>query len=110
MSFQVKAVDGNVEEKSQAQVEETLLKKHEEQFEDSADTNVDDGIDRVNFNSQGAQEIKSEKEKEESLPEFSDKTFFHILRKDTTRILILLMNCLRKKRQMMNYQKMCLSI
>ena len=81
MSFQVKAVDGNVEEKSQAQVEETLLKKHEEQFEDSADTNVDDGIDRVNFNSQGAQEIKSEKEKEESLPEFSDKDVLSYIKK-----------------------------
>ena len=32
MSFEVKSVDGNVEEKSKAQVEETLLKKHEEQF------------------------------------------------------------------------------
>ena len=33
MEFTVKAVDGNVEEKSRAQVEETLLKEHEEQFE-----------------------------------------------------------------------------
>ena len=72
MSFEVKSVDGNVEEKSKAQVEETLLKKHEEQFEDSADKPVDDGIDRVNFNSQKAPEVKSEKVKEESLPEFSD--------------------------------------
>ena len=52
MSFEVKSVDGNVEEKSRAQVEETLLKKHEEQFEDTADKPVDDGIDRVNFSSQ----------------------------------------------------------
>ena len=69
MSFEVKSVDGNVEEKSKAQVEETLLKKHEEQFEDSVDKPVDDGIDRVNFNSQKAPEVKSEKVKEESLSE-----------------------------------------
>ena len=60
MSFEVKSVDGNVEEKSRAQVEETLLKKHEEQFEDTADKPVDDGIDRVNFSSQETQEIKVE--------------------------------------------------
>ena len=30
MEFTVKSVDGNVEEKSRAQVEETLLKEHEE--------------------------------------------------------------------------------
>ena len=60
MSFEVKSVDVNVEEKSRAQVEETLLKKHEEQFEDTADKPVDDGIDRVNFSSQETQEIKVE--------------------------------------------------
>lgn len=81
MSFEVKAVDGNVEEKSKAQVEETLLKKHEEQFEDSTDKPVNDGIDRVNFNSQGAPEVKSEKVKEESLPEFSDKDVLSYIKK-----------------------------
>jgi hypothetical protein len=60
MEFKVKAVDGNVEEKSRAQVEETLLKKHEEQFENTADKPVDDGIDRVNFSSQETQKIKVE--------------------------------------------------
>ena len=60
MSFEVKSVDVNVEEKSRAQVEETLLKKHEEQFEDTADKPVDDGIDRVNFSSQETKEIKVE--------------------------------------------------
>ena len=34
MEFKVKAVDGNVEEKSRAQVEEALLKEHAEQFEE----------------------------------------------------------------------------
>ena len=81
MSFEVKSVDGNVEEKSKAQVEETLLKKHEEQFEDSADKPVDDGIDRVNFNSQKAPEVKSEKVKEESLPEFSDTDVLSYIKK-----------------------------
>jgi hypothetical protein len=60
MSFEVKSVDVNVEEKSRAQVEETLLKKHEEQFENTADKPVDDGIDRVNFSSQETQKIKVE--------------------------------------------------
>lgn len=60
MSFEVKSVDVNVEEKSRAQVEETLLKKHEEQFEDTADKPVNDGIDRVNFSSQETKEIKVE--------------------------------------------------
>jgi|TARA_R110000796_G_scaffold142140_1_gene258581 hypothetical protein len=81
MSFEVKSVDGNVEEKSKAQVEETLLKKHEEQFEDSVDKPVDDGIDRVNFNSQKAPEVKSEKVKEESLPEFSDTDVLSYIKK-----------------------------
>ena len=41
----VKAVDANVEEKSRAQVEETLLKKHDDQFNES-----NDSIDKVNLN------------------------------------------------------------
>lgn len=84
MSFEVKSVDGNVEEKSRAQVEETLLKKHEEQFEDSVDKTVNDGIDRVNFSSQETQEtqeVKGEKEKEESLPEFSDTDVLSYIKK-----------------------------
>ena len=40
----VKLVDENVEEKSRAQVEETLLKEHEEQYKESSD-----GIERIDF-------------------------------------------------------------
>ena len=51
MEFQVKAIDGNVEEKSKAQVEETLLKEHEEQYEDSS--NKDDSIARIDLRTSG---------------------------------------------------------
>ena len=47
MEFTVKAVDGNVEEKSRAQVEETLLKEHEEPFEQKKVEN--DSIEKIDF-------------------------------------------------------------
>jgi len=58
----VKAVDGDVEQKSRAQVEETLLKEHEEQYVDS--DNKDDSIDRVDFRT-SAKETTEENEGEE---------------------------------------------
>tara|TARA_R110000803_G_scaffold95241_4_gene163055 strand:- start:151 stop:1290 length:1140 start_codon:yes stop_codon:yes gene_type:complete len=49
MSFQVKEVDGNVEEKSRAQVEETLLKEHEEHFEEESEKSISNEIDKVDL-------------------------------------------------------------
>ena len=45
--MKVKAVEANAEEKSRAEVEEGLLKKHEEQYE--PEDKKDDGIDRISF-------------------------------------------------------------
>jgi hypothetical protein len=58
----VKAVDANVEQKSRVQVEETLLKEHEEQYADSEDK--DDSIARVDFRTTG-KETTEENEGEE---------------------------------------------
>jgi len=67
MEFKVKAVDANVEEKSRAQVEETLLKEHEQQFE--AKPEVSDGIDRVDLsvktNSSSEEKLENETNVEE---------------------------------------------
>ena len=95
MEFTVKAVDANVEEKSRAQVEETLLKKHEEQFEDTADKPVDDGIDRVNFSSQETKVEDTPVEETEVKLEENDVLlyiknryngrYWHVLPKDMSR-------------------------
>jgi hypothetical protein len=53
----VKAVEANAEEKSRAEVEEGLLKKHEDQYEPTEEK--DDGIDRVSFVNGGSQTTSS---------------------------------------------------
>ena len=67
----VKAVDVNVEEKSRAQVEETLLKEHEEQYKDSSD-----GIERIDFrnkeNSSTTETIVDEGKTDETKKENTD--------------------------------------
>tara|TARA_R110000751_G_scaffold4830_1_gene23246 strand:- start:612 stop:953 length:342 start_codon:yes stop_codon:yes gene_type:complete len=113
MEFTVKAVDGNVEEKSRAQVEETLLKEHKEQFEQKE--TKDESIDKIDFSNKEnstTEEISVDETKNEetSLPEFTDDDVISYIKKDTIKILIQLMNCLRKKRQTLIYQKMYLRI
>ena len=84
MEFTVKAVDGNVEEKSRAQVEETLLKEHEEQFEQKE---VEDkSIDKIDFSNKenstteetSVDETKSE---ETSIPELNDDDVISYIKK-----------------------------
>jgi len=55
--MKVKAVEANAEEKSRAEVEEGLLKKHEDQYEPTEEK--DDGIDRVSFVDGGNQTTSS---------------------------------------------------
>jgi hypothetical protein len=74
MEFKVKAVDGNVEEKSRAQVEEALLKEHAEQFEQQ---NKEKPIEKIDLSETKAESSDSksndETETEElSLPELKD--------------------------------------
>ena len=84
MEFTVKAVDGNVEEKSRAQVEETLLKEHEEQFEQKEVE--DNSIDRIDFSNKenstteetSVDETKSE---ETSIPELNDDDVISYIKK-----------------------------
>jgi hypothetical protein len=82
----VKLVDENVEEKSRAQVEETLLKEHEEQYKESSD-----GIERIDFskseNSSTEETLVDEAKKDESkkdettLPEFNDDDVISYIKK-----------------------------
>ena len=74
MEFKVEAVDGNVEEKSRAQVEEALLKEHAEQFEQQ---NKEKPIEKIDLSETKAESSDSksndETETEElSLPELKD--------------------------------------
>ena len=82
----VKVVDANVEEKSRAQVEETLLKEHEDQYKDSSD-----GIERIDFsnkqNSSTTETIVDEgktdetKKDETASPEFNDDDVISYIKK-----------------------------
>jgi hypothetical protein len=77
----VKLVDENVEEKSRAQVEETLLKEHEEQYKESSD-----GIERIDFskseNSSTEETLVDEAKKDETtLPEFNDDDVISYIKK-----------------------------
>ena len=82
----VKVVDANVEEKSRAQVEETLLKEHEDQYKDSSD-----GIERIDFSNKQdssttetivdkgkTDEIKKD---ETASPEFNDDDVISYIKK-----------------------------
>ena len=84
MEFTVKAVDKNVEEKSRAQVEETLLKKHEEQFDKKVveDKSIDK-IDLTNNKNSTTEEISVDETKDEetSLPEFGDNDVISYIKK-----------------------------
>jgi hypothetical protein len=73
MEFQVKAVGANVEEKSRAQVEETLLKEHEEQFEEKSNTPPSDGIDKVDFRSKKEPENKEGSTEETKVEDTSEE-------------------------------------
>jgi hypothetical protein len=64
MEFKVKAVDGNVEEKSRAQVEEALLKEHAEQFEQQ---NTEKPIDKIDLS--GKENSPVEEQPKEALKE-----------------------------------------
>jgi len=84
MEFTVKAVDGNVEEKSRAQVEETLLKEHKEQFEKKE--TKDESIDKIDFSNKEnstTEEISVDETKNEetSLPEFTDDDVISYIKK-----------------------------
>ena len=84
MEFTVKAVDGNVEEKSRAQVEETLLKEHKEQFEQKE--TKDESIDKIDFSNKEnstTEEISVDETKNEetSLPEFTDDDVISYIKK-----------------------------
>jgi len=74
MEFKVKAVDGNVEEKSKAQVEEALLKEHAEQFEQQNTEKPIDKIDLSGKESEPNEELKEAVKdfEEQSLPELKD--------------------------------------
>ncbi len=74
MEFKVKAVDGNVEEKSKAQVEEALLKEHAEQFEEQ---NTEKPIDKIDLSEKQNSPVEEKstdetKIEEQSLPELKD--------------------------------------
>ena len=74
MEFKVKAVDGNVEEKSRAQVEEALLKEHAEQFEEQ---NKEKPIEKIDLSETKTESSDSKsndetKTEEPSLPELKD--------------------------------------
>jgi len=74
MEFKVKAVDGNVEEKSKAQVEEALLKEHAEQFEQQ---NTEKPIDKIDLSGKENSPVEEKstdetKIEEQSLPELKD--------------------------------------
>ena len=84
MEFTVKAVDGNVEEKSRAQVEETLLKEHEEQFEQKKVEN--DSIEKIDFSNKENStteetSVDETKNEETSLPELSDDDVISYIKK-----------------------------
>ena len=84
MEFTVKAVDGNVEEKSRAQVEETLLKEHEEQFEQKKVEN--DSIEKIDFSNKENStteetSVDETKNEETSLPEFTDDDVISYIKK-----------------------------
>ena len=84
MEFTVKAVDGNVEEKSRAQVEETLLKEHEEQFEQKKVE--DDSIEKIDFSNKENStteetSVDETKNEETSLPEFTDDDVISYIKK-----------------------------
>ena len=84
MEFTVKAVDGNVEEKSRAQVEETLLKEHEEQFEQKKVE--DDSIEKIDFSNKENStteetSVDETKNEETSLPELSDDDVISYIKK-----------------------------
>ena len=84
MEFTVKAVDGNVEEKSRAQVEETLLKEHEEQFEQKkVEDNSIEKIDFSNKENSTTEEtsVDETKNEETSLPELSDDDVISYIKK-----------------------------
>ena len=74
MEFKVKAVDGNVEEKSKAQVEEALLKEHAEQFEEQNTEKPIDKIDLSETQNSPVEEKSTDETKieEQSLPELKD--------------------------------------
>ena len=84
MEFTVKAVDGNVEEKSRAQVEETLLKEHKEQFEQKE--TKDESIDKIDFSNKENStteetSVDETKNEETSLPELSDDDVISYIKK-----------------------------
>ena len=84
MEFTVKAVDGNVEEKSRAQVEETLLKEHEEQFEQKKVE--DDSIEKIDFSNKENStteetSVDETKNEETSLPELTDDDVISYIKK-----------------------------
>jgi len=84
MEFTVKAVDGNVEEKSRAQVEETLLKEHEKQFEQKKVEN--DSIEKIDFSNKENStteetSVDETKNEETSLPELNDNDVISYIKK-----------------------------
>ena len=83
MEFTVKAVDANVEEKSRAQVEETLLKQHEEQFEPKVeeDKSIEKVDLRTEINSPSEETLVEETNSEESVPEFTDTDVLSYIKK-----------------------------
>jgi len=83
MEFTVKAVDGNVEEKSRAQVEETLLKEHEEQFEPKVveDKSIEKVDLRTEINSPSKETLVEETNNEESVPELTDTDVLSYIKK-----------------------------
>ena len=83
MEFTVKAVDANVEEKSRAQVEETLLKQHEEQFEPKVaeDKSIEKVDLRTEINSPSEEKLVEETNSEESVPEFTDTDVLSYIKK-----------------------------
>ena len=83
MEFTVKAVDANVEEKSRAQVEETLLKQHEEQFEPKVaeDKSIEKVDLRTEINSPSEEKLVEETNSEESVAEFTDTDVLSYIKK-----------------------------
>ena len=83
MEFTVKAVDANVEEKSRAQVEETLLKQHEEQFEPKVaeDKSIEKVDLRTEINSPSEETLVEETNSEESVAEFTDTDVLSYIKK-----------------------------
>ena len=83
MEFTVKAVDANVEEKARAQVEETLLKQHEEQFEPKVaeDKSIEKVDLRTEINSPSEEKLVEETNSEESVAEFTDTDVLSYIKK-----------------------------